>query len=410
MGRHRAKGSEPRYRVPIAGAAHRRRWPVAAFVAVLLIVGGWFGWSWLHRDTVRNAATTSATCPAGNESIQIAVVPSVATAIGRAAAAYVRTNPVVTDHCVTVAVSAVDPKSVLTGLARGWDTNRFGPRPDAWVADSTLWTNQLPAHSVGDPPQSIATSPVVLAMPSDAAKAVIAAGAPALTGLPALVSRAAGWSSFGEPGWGQFTMALPDPGANAASELAVEAMLDPATPQGQTPVTTRLLNSPNVHQDLENLAASQPEPMPTSTHQALVSLGGADGIAHAPFGAVPVTEVELYERNLGIDGDVKPMNVLDEVRLSGPMPFADFPFMPLTGSWVTSDIVAAAENFRDFLLTQPQQTQLAQEGFRVADSVTHPATSPGMDWGSVARGPTPTDAAGYRAVVAAWQAATRSTH
>lgn len=411
MGRHRTEAVEPPYHVPAAGGARRRRrWPVAAFVAVLLILGGWFVWSRSQGTGVAPAASSNVSCPAGDESVQIAVSPSIANAVGLVVSAYLRAKPVVTDHCVSVAISAVDPKTVLTGLAHSWDTNMLGPKPDAWIADSTLWSNQLPADSIGDPPQSVATSPVVLAMPSDAAKAVVSASAPTFAGLPALVSLGDGWSGFGKPAWGRFSLALPDLSANSASMLAVAAMVDPATPQGQPPVTAGLLNSDVAAQKLANLAAAQPTPMPTTSHQALVSLGGADGVQHAPCSAVPVTEVDLYERNLGMDGDVKPLNVLGEVRLSGVTPYADFPFTPLAGGWVTSDLVAAAENFRDFLLTAPQQAQLAKGGFRVADSFAHPDPSPGMDWGGAARGSTPTDAASYRQLVAAWQSAGQSAH
>jgi hypothetical protein len=380
-------------------------------VAVLLIVGGWFGWSWLHGMSVQHAASTSpASCPAGNETIQIAAAPSIAAAIGRAANAYVQTKPVVTDHCVQIAVSAVDSQTALGDIENGWHTDQLGPQPQAWIADSTLWTNQLPAGAVGDAPRSIATSPIVLAMPADAAKAINPGNVPTFASLPDLVSRADAWSRFGEPAWGQFTLDLPNPLANAASALTVEAMLDPPSPQGQPAVTPALLDSPDVRQNLDDLTAAQPMPAMVSTHQALVALGGADGIQHAPFSAVPVSEVELYERNLGIDGDTKPMNVLDEVRLGGPTPFEDFPFTPLAGSAITSDQVAAAENFRDFLLGAKEQTQLAESGLRVPDDYEHPRTSPGVDWGSVAQAPTPTDAAGFQALATAWMSASHSTH
>lgn len=412
MGRHQARASAPRFHIPLEEGPHRRRrWPIATFVAVLLIVGGWFGWSWLHGVTVQQSASTKpASCPAGNETIQIAAAPSIAAAIGRVANAYVQTKPVVTDHCVQVAVSAVDSQAALAGIENGWNTNQYGPAPQAWIADSSLWTNQLPAGALGDAPRSIATSPIVLAVPADAAKAINSANAPTFAELPGLVSQGAGWSTFGEPGWGQFTLDLPNPAANADSALAVEAMLDPPSPQGQPPVTQTLLNSPDVRQNLDNLTASQPMPAMIASHQALVALGGADGLQHAPFSAVPVSEVELYERNLGIDGDTKPMNVLDEVRLGGPTPFEDFPFTPLAGSAITSDQVAAAEDFRDYLLAANAQTQLAQSGLRVPDNYQHPMTSPGVDWGSVGQASTPTDADSFHALATAWMTADRSTH
>src|SRR5207248_2696041 len=128
--------------------------------------------------------------------------------------------------------------------------------------------------------------------------------------------------------------------ANTASTLAATAMLDPATPQGQAPITADLLNAGPVRQNLANLAAG---PQTDNTQDALLALGKSDGIHGAPFSAVPTLEVDLYQRNLGADGDAKPMNVLDEVRLSEPTPFADFTYTPLGGTGVRTDQVAAAE-------------------------------------------------------------------
>lgn len=402
MGRHRAETSDTQLRrVQVPGRRRpRRRWPLATFAAVVLFVAGWFGWMWVHGRMVERPAASVVNCPAGAQTVQVAVVPSIADVIGSAAAAYNDSQPVVNDHCVRVNVSAIDGQTVLTALEHGWDTSKLGPHPQAWIADSTLWANQLPAGVVSDTPQSVATSPVVLAMPPDAAKAVTSTVPPTFAALPALIAKANGWADYGESAWGQFTVALPNPAANTASMLAVTAMLDPATPQGQAPVTEGLLSSGPVRQNLDNLAAGQST---ATTHDALLALGRTEGIQGAPFSAVPTLEVDLYQRNLGGDGDAKPMNVLDEVRLAGPTPFADFPYTPLTGGSV--DQVAAAQRFRDFLHTPGEQTQLARAGLRVANSIAHPDSSPGMDWGSAALGPTPTDATSYQQLIAAWMAA-----
>ncbi|HEX4721341.1 MAG TPA: substrate-binding domain-containing protein, partial [Pseudonocardiaceae bacterium] len=329
MGRHRAETSDTHLRrVQVPGRNRpRRRWPLATFVAVVLFAAGWFGWVWVHGRMVERPAASVVDCPAGGQTIQLAVVPSIADVIGSAAAAYNDSEPVVNDHCVRVNVSAIDAQTVLAAVAHGWDTGKLGPRPQAWIVDSTLWTNQLPANVLGDAPQSLATSPVVLAMPPDAAKAVTSTVAPTFAALPALIAKANGWADFGAAAWGQFTVALPSPAANTASMLAVTAMLDPATPQGQAPVTAGLLDSDPVRQNLDNLAVGQST---ASTHDALAALGRTEGIQGAPFSAVPTLEVDLYQRNLGGDGNTKPTNILDEVRLTGPTPFADFPYTPLS--------------------------------------------------------------------------------
>ena len=400
MGRHRAEASDTRIRVP--GRRPRHRWPVAALTAAALVVAGLGGWTLMRGQFSTRPAANVVNCPAGMQTIQVAVAPSIADAVGRAAARYTASRPVVTDHCVRVDVSAVDPQTVLTALAHGWDTGKLGIRPQAWIADSTLWTNQLAANLLADTPQSVATSPVVLAMPPDAAKAVTTAVAPTFAALPALLAKANGWADFGEPAWGQLTMALPNPAVNTASTLAVTAMLDPATAQGQAPVTAGMLGTDPVRQNLANLAAGPPA---ANTHDALLALARTGGIHGAPFSAVPVLEVDLYHRNLGADGDPKPVNVLDEVRAHGPTPYADFPFVPLNGNGLTSDQVAAAQHFRDFLRTPSEQAWFADAGLRVMSSTAHPDSSPGMDWGNAAEGPSPIDAASYQQLVAAWTAA-----
>lgn len=405
MGRHRAETSHSSLRRP-RRPRRRRRWPIAALTAVLLLVVGWFGWMWVHERIMATPTADVVTCANGVTTAQIAAAPSIADAIGRAAAAYTESHVMVAGHCMRVNVSALDPQTVLTALEHGWDTGKLGPRPQAWIADSTLWTNQLTATNpglAGDIAQSLATSPVVLAMPPDAAKAVTTAEPPTFAQLPALIAQANGWAGFGEPAWGQFTLAVPSPATNTASTLAVTAMLDPATPQGQAPLTADLLGTGQVRQNMANLAVGQPV---GATHDALLALGRTGGIQGAPFSAVPALEVELYQRNVGGDGDAKPANVLDEVRLTGSTPFADFPYLPLAGPGESTDQITAVERFRDFLRTDQEQTQLARAGLRVTgDSLTHPDPSPGMDWGSASEGPAPTDAAGFQQLVTAWTAA-----
>lgn len=405
MGRHRAESDDSvgRGRGFTVPSAPTRRWPIVLVAMLAVVAIGWFGWSAVGRSGHQAAA--AANCPNGTLSIQVAVAPSIAPAIASAAAAFAATNPVGTGHCLRVAVSSIDPQAVLTGLSATWNTDRLGPKPQAWLPDSTLWTNALAAAKpaeLGDNAQSVASSPIVLAMPPDAARAVSSAGAPTWDTVPGLITKGNGWATFNEPGWGQVTLAVPDPATNTASTLAVEAMLDPATPQGQQPVTPDLLNAPATRQNLANLALGQPNPVPATTAAALDALGRANGIGAAPFAAAPVTELDLYQRNVGADGRPKPANIVDEVRPSGQTPFADFPYVPLSGDWVTSDQLVAAQRFRDFLLGPVEQHRLAKAGLRTSNAFDHPDPSPGIDWGNSAQAPTPTDTAGYRALVAAW--------
>lgn len=409
MARHRASKDETRRTRALTGRRSVAGWPLAALAAVALIAIGWVTWNWVGGTLSREASAEAAACPDGATTVSVDVAPSIVNQLRSAATDYNATHPVVSDHCVSVQVSAVDPAAVFTGLTGTWDPAKLGQKPQAWLPDSSLWTNQLNAKdpaSVGDVAQSVATSPVVLAMPADAAKAVQASGAVPWAKLGSLVgSGGGGWSQLGEPTWGQFSLDVPDPSTNTASALAVEAILDPPTPQGQTPITSDLLSSPAVKPGLTSLATSQPTPAPATTRDALVALGKAGGLSSAPFSAVPATEVELYDRNLGSDGAPSPANIVDEVRTSGPTACADFPFLPLAGDWVTSSQLAAAQNFRNYLESSGAQAKLTKGGLRTDTGTTYPAASPGMDWGAIAQAATPTDAAGFQQLTSAWTAA-----
>ena len=406
MARHRAPGE----------AASKRRvasWPIAVLVIALLVAVGWVGWSWLGNVASKRAAAAANKCPGGTVTIQVATDPSIADIIGAETVRYQQASPVVNSECVKLRVTSINSAAAEYALLHGWDTSKLGPKPQAWIPDSSLWVNQaLAAQPIlaGDTARSIATSPVVLAMSADAGRAMQTQGSMPWTQVPALVAQNNGWSALGQSSWGQFTIALPDPAHNAASLLAVTAMVDPASPQGQNPVTAGLLGSTDVQRDLANFAGTQPAASLATTRDALVALGRAAGVQSAPFSTVPTTELALYQRNLGLDGAPKGAAVLDEVRVSGTTAVADFPLLPLTGDWVTSDQLSVAQHFRDFLLTASEQNAMSASGLRAALSNQHPNPSPGMDWGLFSPAATPTDNNGYQLLVSAWANAVARSH
>jgi hypothetical protein len=400
MARHRAPGE----------AASKRRvasWPIAILVIILLGAVAWVGWSWLGNEASRRDAAAAANCPGGTTTIQVATDPSIADTIGAESVRYTQSNPVVDDTCVKIRVTSINSAAADYAFLHGWDTNKLGPKPQAWIPDSSLWVNQALAAQptlAGDTTQSIATSPVVLAMSPDAGRAMQAAP-PSWTQLPSLVAQANGWGTFGQAAWGGVTLDLPDPAHDSASLLAMAEMIDPASPTGQPPISSQLLENTQTRQQIDTFASTQPNPAPTATRDALVALGRAAGVQTAPFTAVPTTEVALYQRNLGLDGASRASTVLDEVRVAGTTSVADFPFLPLAGDWVTSDQLTVAQHFRDFLRSAPEQAELSKAGLRSAEADGHPNPSPGMDWGLVSVAGTPTDNASYNLLVGAWNTA-----
>lgn len=368
MGRHRARSGARR------GVT---QWPFAVVAAAALIVLGWLGWNWAESAMERRAAAQADRCPRGESILRVAVAPSVAQPIADAAARWNDRRTVVADHCVRVQTVAADSEQVFTGLTTGWYEGPLGPQPQAWLPESTFWSGLLALATndarIGAAPRPVASSPVVLAAPEQAARA-ITAGSLTWTDLPALTSAPDGWSRFGRPEWGRFTVAMPAPATNMASCLALGGALAGAGPAD--PATS----------PLTQLARSQPPDLPGTTPDAMVRLANADRLP-APYGAVAALEVELHRRNLGMDGQPAARQPLVGATMDGPSPVADFPFVALAGEGVDATQLTAAHRFGDFLAESETQRELGRAGLRAAT------------------GTEPVDAGTAEQLAAAWSAA-----
>ncbi|WP_367137414.1 substrate-binding domain-containing protein [Saccharothrix sp. HUAS TT1] len=400
MSRHRALRTKVR-----RGIA---KWPVAIVGLVALVVLGWLGWSWVGDIVERRAAAQAGDCNEGEALLRVAATPSVAEAVKQVAEEWSRQHPVVYDHCIQVEVQSIDSEVVLQGLTQEWDTAEIGERPHAWITDSTLWADRLGAQNatlLGAVPESIATSPVLLALHQEPAQAVQAGSGFRWTDLPDLAGAADGWSRFGHPEWGRFSVAMPDPARNAATAMAVQSALAGASPEGRGPVTTDVLALDPVKSTMSRLASATPEQAPTVTWEALKSLSADPAVNAAGFSAVPVFEVDLYRHNTGKDGGAAPAQPLYGVAAGGPTPIADFPFVPLAGDWVGEAQVRAAQAFRAFLQEDAQQAILAGAGLRVEATTERPKPSPGIRWAAVTDTLAPADANTTQQISAAWATA-----
>ncbi|SHG68243.1 VWA domain-containing protein [Streptoalloteichus hindustanus] len=407
MGRHRSRSADAR-----RGIAW---WPLAVLGVVALVVLSYLGWTWLGGLLERRAAAEARDCVEGEAVLSLAVTPSAAGPIREIATAWSDQHPVVQDRCVTVRVAELDSETVLTGLTRGWDEARLGPRPSAWIPDSSLWVHRLAARDaavLGSQPESVASSPVVLAAQASAALA-LQSGAPRWADLPDLVAAGDGWGRFGRPEWGRFTVALPDPLADPASALAVQAVLAGAQQPGTGPVTAETLRQDAARDRLARLAAARPAGVPAKPRDALIAMAAkkdattSDG-APVNTTATAVTEVDLYRRNTGQDGAVSPDEPLIAVPVSGPTPVADFPLVALTGQGQRTDsvLVRAAQRFREFAREGDRQRVLALAGLRVPSTQDHPSFSPGLRWERLGEQVTAAEAAVSPQVAAAWANAT----
>ncbi|CCH33712.1 substrate-binding domain-containing protein [Actinosynnema sp. NPDC047251] len=400
MSRHRALRTKVR-----RGIA---KWPVAIVGVVVLLVLGYFAYTWVAGIVDQRAAAQAGDCRQGDASLRVAATPSVADAVRQAAESWSRGRPVVYDHCIRVEVQSIHSDVVLQSLTQGWDEAALGARPHAWVTDSMLWANRLGAQNralLGAQPVSIAASPVLLALPQEGAQAVQAGVGFRWTDLPEVTSAAGGWGRFGKPEWGDFKVAMPDPATNAATAMVIQSALAGASPDGKGPVTTEMLALDPVKATLGRLTASKPEQAPPTTWGALSQLADKPGANASGFSAVPVFEVDLFRHNTGKDSGTAPLQPLYGVAAGGPSPVADFPFVPLAGDWVGEAQVRAAQEFREFLLAPEQQRTLAGAGLRVDTTTERPKPSPGIRWATMTDKLVPADATTAQQISAAWATA-----
>ena len=403
MSRHRTLRT--RVRRGIAG------WPIAVAGLVVLIILGVLGWNWVGGVLERRAAAEASGCAGGEAALRIASTPSAADAVRDVAKAWSATRPVVYDHCIRIEVQAVDSEVVLEGLTQGWDESKLGTRPHAWITDSTLWANRLGAQNhalLGAAPQSIAASPVLLAMPEAGSQAMQTTAGFRWTDLPDLTSAPGGWDRFGKPEWGPFKVAMPDPTTNAATAMVIQSALAGASPDGKGPVTTDMLGLEPVKNTMASLVATKPAQTPGSTWEAMGLLADKPTVNGAGFSAVPVFEVDLYRHNTGKDSGTPPLHPLYGVAAGGPTPVADFPFVALAGNWVGEAQVRAAQAFREFLTQPAQQKILATSGLRVPSSTERPKPSPGVRWSTMTENLSPADANTTQQISAAWATAADS--
>ncbi|GAA4570453.1 substrate-binding and VWA domain-containing protein [Planotetraspora kaengkrachanensis] len=123
-------------------------------------------------------------------------------------------------RCAEVVVTSKASGDAMQALARGWDTRRDGLKPDVWTPASAGWVSLLQQRVAGtDRPSpvpadnpTIATSPLVIAMPEPMADAL---GWPSKkigwTQILDLANDPKGWAKYGHPEWGPFRLGKTNP-------------------------------------------------------------------------------------------------------------------------------------------------------------------------------------------------------
>ena len=359
---------------------------VAAVVAAALVALGLF--LFLGRDSAtdtdagpdpRDVPGDRADCT----QLVVAASPEKAGILGAAIDDYNAADPQVDGACVYAQVLRKGSGTAAAALARGWDPDVDGPQPHVWSPAASAWGEvaSVQAQELDQPDifptegASIATSPLVIAMPRPMAEAL---GWPdeqiGWSDLAALAADPAGWGAQGHPEWGPFRLGKTNPnfstsGLNAtigtyvaatgtASDLTVANVEDPATAE-----FVRGVESAVVHYGDTTL-----------TFLSNLLRADRDGRALSYVSAVTVEEKSVLDYNRGNPAadpelaDPEPPSVpLVAVYPTEGTLVSDNPWFVLEAPWVDGTTRAAAEDLQEYLLTDEAQQLFLDEGFRSAE-------------------------------------------
>jgi Ca-activated chloride channel family protein len=347
--------------------------PASAVVAAVLLGGGILVGSFL---ALRGDSTADGGCDDGVE-LAVSAAPALAAPLAEAVERYRAGSPEVDGRCVTVTLTSRASPETVADLSAGWTAPSAGPRPDVWIPESASWlalarTREAGAKLLPSSGTTIASSPVVIAMPRPMAEAT---DWPAFqlgwAGLAANNGNAKAWRDRGHPEWGPFRVGLADPASSSASLAAVLNVVsvrrgtpvESMTPDTftRTPVRTTILT-------FERGA----ERVPASVDALLTGLRQADrrGEALTHLSAFPASEHDVVAYNRGRAGGGAggaPAVPLAAAYPPDGLALEQIPFVPLRHAVGDESRSRAAEDFLRALRGETGRSALTAAGFRTPD-------------------------------------------
>lgn len=335
-----------------SGLEHDRRPLLVAAVFVLMLTSGLGAWP--HA--------LAALCP----SILIASSNEKAALMTQLAQDYSLTHGNTWSGCgPAVTVENVASGDAEHQLETGWSG---AGRPDVWTPAARTWVLLLEDKRAdlvpsGQPP-SIASSPLVIAMPEPMARALGWPNYhPTWRELLLLAQDPRGWARFGKPAWGPFRLGKTDPRTSTSGIHSLIAAYDAAS--GTPDPTPADVSAPATTAFMTNVEASVSHYASTAG-SFLDKMAEVDSLTYVS--AVAVEEQEVFTYNEGGHSLERPRQPplipLDAIYPASGTFIADHPYVVLRGSWVSSAKVHLANDFLEWLQEPAQQRRFTNAGFR----------------------------------------------
>ncbi|WP_440084038.1 extracellular solute-binding protein [Streptosporangium sp. LJ11] len=285
-------------------------------------------------------------------------------------------------RCADVVVETKASGDAMQALARGWDERRDGPRPDVWSPAGSGWITLLQqrasandsASLVAADNPSIATTPLVVAMPLPMAEAL---GWPARKlGWSDLLAVSAGsWAKYGHPEWGRFKLGKTNPNFSTSGLNATVGAYFAATGLSGD-LTEKNVADAKVRDFVRDVERSIVHYGDT-TLTFLSNLQRADdaGAGLSYISAVAVEEKSVWDYNQGnptgdpatLGRHAKPRVPLAAIYPKEGTLMSDNPYAVLTAPWVDDAKRAVAADFLAHLRAPEQQARFAEFAFRSHD-------------------------------------------
>lgn len=339
---------------------------IIVVLIILLSVLSVFGWFRLRDRIDRQGVAAAETCVEGDAVLHIAADPLIAPALTTLADRWTADAArVIRDHCITAQVTATESTPAALALEAGpaWNAD-LGPEPALWIPIDSRTTERA-APAIDGQTRSLATSPIVLALPADLGRALTSAGV-GWDDIPALQRNPAAMSELGLDMWGPLSVALPTGTRTDATAPTLDAVAAAVTGAGSGPLTLEQAESPAALDAVTELALGANALGPTAgptTADALTALGARPDTS-APVHAVPVVEQQLYTAS--DNGDVRGLTGYLPL---GAAPIADFPAAVVKAPWVDETLSRAASEFLEYVRRPEQTGTLVESGFRVGSEV-----------------------------------------